>query len=167
MNMWDYFRNHLGFKLTEEEFENIPHPYVELVTHVSIKNVQLFGGFGTVFVGPLVGVARSHSRSLTGVKQTMTKCGKWGAIIGVVTAPLLVYAKVKDAEEAAVWDRCYRLRYNRGQVRVDQWSFMGATAGAGLTTALGQGTLIGGLLGMTSGVLSAAAYTLNKQIDGK
>jgi hypothetical protein len=66
--------------------------------------------------------------------------------------------KIKNEEEYKIWDRCYRLRHNRGQVRVDQYSFVGAVAGAGIGVAAGSGALFGGLVGMSSGILLSATH---------
>lgn len=115
---WSWFKNLAGFNLPEAELNSIPHPYAELTVHVTIKTVQAFGLLGTCVVGPLVALTSSSTRNGAGVASSATKCGKWGAVAGLVAGPLMTYGRLQSAkaDEEAVYDRCYRLRYNRDQV---------------------------------------------------
>jgi hypothetical protein len=157
---WPWFKNLVGVTLTDEEMRKIPRPTRELIVHVTIKNVQAFGLLGTCVVGPLSAVLRSSTRNFVGIKKNATKCGKWGVVLGVVAAPLMTYGILSktNAEEVAVYDRCYRLRNNRGQVRVDRASVVGAVGGSVLALPAGICPILGALLGMSTGIASMAVY---------
>jgi len=159
MNL-SYLKNHLGFKLTDEEMRDIPYPYVELYTHVFIKTAQAFGLLGTVVVGPVSALARSKTRSLAGISSSAYTCGKWGMMLSLVVAPLMTQSvlKAKKTDRDGVYDRCYRLRYNRGQVRIDRGSAVGAVTGAVLAGPTGASPLLGILVGMSAGIISMAVY---------
>lgn len=136
----------------------IPYTTTEVGIHVTTKTVQAFGLLGTLVVGPVVAVIRKNTRNWPGLKHSMTLAGRRGLILGLAAGPLMTYLKLKNEPEERIWDRCYRLRYNRGQVRVDQDSVMGAVLGSGIGAATGSGALFGGLVGMSSGIIIAAAY---------
>jgi len=155
-----WFKNHVGFQLTDEEMRDIPYPYLELHTHVTIKAAQAFGSLGTLVVGPLAALARSKTRSFAGIKSSARTCGKWGVILAFVVGPAMTQSVLrgKKATPESVADRCYRLRYNRGQVRIDRGSAVGAVSGAALAVPMGASPLLGGLVGMSVGIISMAYY---------
>ena len=155
----EWLKNMCGMSLTDEQMETVPYTTTELVIHVTTKTVQAFGLLGTTLVGPIAAVLKKETRNLPGIKHKMTRAGRGGLILGLATGPLMTYMKIKNEEEYKIWDRCYRLRHNRGQVRVDQYSFVGAVAGAGVGVAAGSGALFGGLVGMSSGILLSATVT--------
>lgn len=139
--------------------QDIPHPTAELTLHVTVKGIQMFGLLGTTLVGPIAAAIRKETRNWPGIKSSMTRMGRGGVIIGALSGPLLTYMKIRKEEDPyKIWDRCYRLRYNRNQVRVDQASFIGAAGGAAVSVATGSGALFGGLVGMSAGILGAAFY---------
>jgi len=157
---WTWFKNFAGATLTEDELRDIPRPHLELTIHVTDKCMQAFGLLGTCVVGPVAALVGPSTRNLTGIRRKATKCGLWGVAIGVVAGPLMTYGRLKsaNADIHSVYDRCYRLRCNRGQVRVDQASTVGAVSGAMLSILLKTCPLFGALFGMSAGVLSMAAY---------
>ncbi|XP_053407349.1 uncharacterized protein LOC123547954 [Mercenaria mercenaria] len=157
----EWLKNLCGSSLDDETMQKIAHPALELGTHVTIKTVQSFGLLGTVLVGPVVAVARAETRNWSGLQHNMTRAGRGGLILGLFAGPLLTYLKVRNETDGyKIWDRCYRLRYNRGQVRVDQASIVGAATGAAVAygTASAGGAMFGGLVGMSTGILLAAVY---------
>jgi len=155
---WPWFKNHLGLSLDEQEMKNIPNPTAELMVHVIIKDVQAFGIIGTLIAGPISALRRPETRNLLGLRRRMTRCGLAGVALGCVAGPLMTYARVYTQSEEAVIDRCYRLRNNRGQVRVDQASLVGLIGGGGLSIVLKRCPMFGGLVGMSAGVLGMAYY---------
>jgi len=155
-----WLKNHLGFQLTPEQMADIPYPYVELHTHVIIKTAQAFGLLGTLVVGPVVALARSETRTLAGVKSSACKCGKWGVMLSFIAGPMMTQSVLigKKASPESVYDRCYRLRYNRGQVRIDRGSAVGAISGAAIAGQMAESPVMGALLGMSVGIISVAFY---------
>lgn len=149
-------KNMAGLSLDDKEMKNIPYPTTELGLHVTLKTVQAFGIIGTVVIGPIKGF-RGPPGSL---KRQMTRFGKWGVILGLVTGPALTYGRLSSInfDENGIYDRCYRLRHNRHQVRVDRGSLVGFVAGAGLFPALKMCPVLGSLVGMSTGVLAMAVY---------
>lgn len=156
-----WLKNHGGLTLTDKEFEDIPNPKLELITHVTIKFVQAFGLLGTCLIGPVAAVSRSSTRNTAGLTRLMSKCGTRGAALGLVVGPLATFARMRSLEEDAITDRCYRLRRNRNQVRVDQASILGGVGGSAVAAMTGSSVPFVGVLGMTAGVLVAAAYNAN------
>lgn len=155
----EWLKNMCGSSLDDEAMQRVPYPKTELVMHVTTKTIQAFGLLGTVLVGPISAAVKKDTRNWPGVKHKMTRCGRGGLILGVFAGPLMVYMKIKNEEDPyKVWDRCYRLRYNRGQVRVDRASLIGAMTGAAAGTATASGAMFGGLVGMSTGILAMAVY---------
>ncbi|XP_013778728.1 uncharacterized protein LOC106463262 [Limulus polyphemus] len=152
-----WFKNLLGMKVTDEEMQNIPYPSFELGIHITMKDVQAFTILGMGIIGPLVAVVRGH-RSAGNLRQAALNGGKYGAATGLVVGPLMTYGRIRNLEQDGIFDRCYRLRHNEGQVRVDRLSIFGGLGGTGLGVAMGHGALSGGLVGMTAGVLVGGVY---------
>ena len=155
-----WLKNMLGVSLSDEEMENIPYPKFELITHVTIKDVQAFGLLGSLFIAPISAMAKKQNRNWPEIKNRMGRYGRNGMILGLITGPLMTYGRLRSIKtEEEVIDRCYRLRRNLGQVRVDQASFVGGVAGAGLASfSAGTSAMFGGVVGMSSGIILAAIY---------
>ena len=153
-----YLKNHLGFTLAEQEFEDIPYPYLELNCHVTMKTIQAGAILGTLIFGPLAALRKQSTRNFAGVAQKATRFGRNGMIIGVGLGPLLAFLKTKNDPPEKIVDRDFRLRHNRGQVRVDQGSIVGGIIGMGANALLGKPKLTGGLLGISAGVIGMAIY---------
>ncbi|XP_052810810.1 uncharacterized protein LOC128238694 [Mya arenaria] len=154
----EWLRNMGGGSLTDEEMQKVPYPTVELTTHVIIKSMQFYGIIGTWIVGPLAAVGKKETRNTACLRMKMAKCGRVGVLLGVPGGILATYLTIRKDEEYKVWDRCYRLRHNRGQVRVDQACTVTTLGGAAIGAATGGGVWFGGLMGMTAGLLGAAIY---------
>jgi len=157
---WLWLKNLAGCKLTDDEMRDIKHPYVELYTHVMGKSIQAFGMIGTVVLGPAVAMMNANTRNLVGVRSSAFKFGKYGVMLGIVAGPLMTYARLKSsgANDDAVYDRSYRLRNNRGQLRVDRGSIVGAVGGFALALPLATCPVTGALFGMSAGIISMAIY---------
>ena len=138
-------KNLVGFSLSEEEMKDIPYPATELTVHVTIKDIQAFGLLGTLVFAPLSAAFKQSTRNRLEIKSRMVRFGRIGMLSGLVVGPLMTYMRlrgIKTTEE--VYDRCYRLRNNRGQVIVDRASIVGF--------------MVGGVIGMPVGVLGAALF---------
>lgn len=155
----EWLKNMCGATLEDEAMQRVPNPTAELTVHVTTKTVQSFGLLGTLLVGPIAAVVRKETRNWQGIKHKMTRAGRGGLVLGVVMGPVMTYMKIKnEKDEYKIWDRCYRLRYNRCQVLVDQAAIIGGVGGAAAGAATGSGALFGGLVGMSSGIIAAAIY---------
>ena len=76
----------------------------------------------------------------------------------------------KQFEEEHYYDRCYRLRYNEGQVRIDNFTYGGIILGGlgGLALGMGGGTVVGAIQGASIGVgLAVPAHILTKKKEKK
>lgn len=153
----------LGLKLTDDQMENIPYPKLELTTHVTIKTVQAGGVLGSCLVAPISAMVRPDTRNWAEIQQRMAIYGKNGMVVGLILGPFFTMMRLRSIEtDDAVRDRCYRLRKNRNQVRVDQGSVLGALSGYGIAAHGAFGNFansvwFGTVVGMTSGIALAAA----------
>lgn len=151
----------LGFKLNDKQMEDIPFPKLELTTHVTIKTVQAGGQLGMCLVAPISASIRPDTRNWAEIQQRMAIYGKNGVIVGLILGPFLTMMRLRSIEsDDAVRDRCYRLRRNRNQVRVDQGSILGALAGYGVVAHgsfgdFANSLLFGSVVGMSSGIVFA------------
>lgn len=153
-----YLKNHMGMKLTDAEYEEIPHPHAELVLHVIIKNFQAFSVLSTFVFGPIAAVSRKSTRNLQGLMAMTTKASKVGLVLSPFTGTAMTYGRVKNDQVERVYDRDFRLRHNKNQVRVDQASIIGGLGGAAIGMSKAANPVLGYTLGVTTGVLGAAFY---------
>ncbi|KAF6023955.1 hypothetical protein EB796_017740 [Bugula neritina] len=88
-----------------------------------------------------------------------------GMLIGAPLGVLATYGAMRSTSKKPdvdmdyeYFDRAYRLRHNRGQVRVDRASII--VSGVGVATAVAQGSSVlgGGALGLAAGTLLGAVY---------
>ena len=149
--------NMAGLRLGETDMATIHHPKTELTVHVTTKTVQAGGVLGSLLVAPTL-TALQGPRNLNTLKSKMETCGRYGVFLGLVAGPLMTWQRLNStrANYASVWDRCYRLRYNRNQVRVDQLSFVGAVAGFTAAHYLNDSGALGAIVGMSGGCIFAA-----------
>ena len=162
-----YLKNHLGFALTDDQFQDIPYPVSELTTHVTIKTVQAGALLGTTVLGPLYALARAPTRSLAGITQKAVRFGRNGMIIGLGLGPLVTYLQGKNFATPEFTDRDYRLRNNRGQVRVDRASVLGSAAGAGVAMVMGSSPMAGGVIGVSAGIIGMSVYNSIQSSDNQ
>ena len=155
-----YLKNRMGSALTDDEMKDIPNPKTELTIHVTTRVVQAFGLLSTVLIGPLAAIRKAETRNLAGVARKVKTCGKYGVLLGVVVGPGLAAARMSSFEFDAdkIYDRCYRLRNNQNQRRVDQSFVVATPAGALAAAATGSSPILGALLGMTGAVFAVAVY---------
>lgn len=132
---------------------------LQAIRAFAIQSVHVADNHFPVLVGPIAAAVKKDTRNLAGVKHKMTRCGRGGLVLGVFMGPFMTYMKIRKEEDPyKIWDRCYRLRHNRGQILVDQSSVVGGVGGAAIGAATSSGALFGGLVGMSSGILAAAVY---------
>jgi len=142
----------------DASMKDIPCPKLEMAAHVTLKNVQAGALIGSVIVGPICAYRNPETRNEKGVLEACTKYGIWGVSVGALAAPLMTGIYVALVDSSSVYDGCYSLRNHEDQIRVDQGSVVGTVVGSGLTAALGHGPAIGGLVGMSVGVIGMALY---------
>lgn len=155
---YPYFQNFVGVELSEEEFQDIKYPYHEMYFHVTLKTVQAGTLLGTVLFGPVIALARKETRNFQGLVSKVNHAGKIGFGIGLVAGPLMTYKKFTDQSYDAVWDRAYRVRKNRNQVRVDRAFVTGGVLGSMVMTLRAANPLFGELVGSSIGLLATAYY---------
>lgn len=154
----EWLANMRGAHLSDDKMKEIPHPKAELTIHVTTKTIQAGGLLGTV-IATVACAAKKETRNLAAIRGKVTRFGRNGVLIGAVLGPVLTYMRVRNEEDPyKTWDRCYRLRHNKNQVRVDQASVVGAVTGAAAGAGVGGGALFGGLTGMVMGIFTAAIY---------
>ncbi|CAD5111638.1 DgyrCDS930 [Dimorphilus gyrociliatus] len=122
-----YLINLAGGTIEEEKMREIPHPYLELGLHITLKTTQAFALLGLGAVGPILGLTQGKDK-----KEMAMKCCQMGAVGGALFGPVLSMLTMKNMSAEGAYDRAYRLRYNANQVNVDRVSLLGA---AGATAA--------------------------------
>ncbi|KAF5398864.1 hypothetical protein PHET_08030 [Paragonimus heterotremus] len=153
-----WLRNLVGYSLTEDELKDIPNPRTELLFHVTFRSVQLTSFVGFAIVAPVVTLIK-QPRTLITLRTRVMKYAVYGLIPGTVLGPALYYARMRHQPEEGYFDRCYRLRHNKNQVRIDRMSILGALAGGFIGVLTPYGAIEAAVLGMYSGILLASAYS--------
>ncbi len=149
-----YFRNVAGMHLSDEQMERIPHPRLELLTHVTTKTVQSGALLGTAFIGPVVSCVRGN-RDWSSIQESAYAAGKRGALLGLVMGPVFVMMRLRTMDRQGAYDRALRIRYNCNQNFVDRLSTVGTIAGIGAAHYLGAELQKGALFGMLGGCVLA------------
>ena len=167
--------------------EDIPHPYLELYRHTLLRGANM-GSVLALLLGPPVllyrGVRqpaeflrRLGSICTKGVVSSYSTCLQFSDSVflllqglGMGVAALMTVAMTWGNQEEQISDRCYRLRYSKGQVRTDNFTYGGAVAGglAGMALASNTARVAGGLNGASMAVgLAVFAHVASKPKDKK
>ena len=159
MTTMSWLKNMLGQKLTDEQMRDIDHPALELYTHVTFKTIQAGAIAGMIIIAPAVRLARGP-RTMAAIGETAIRFGRNGAVAGVPLGPLLVYSKARSSNitEEGYFDRAYRLRYNRDQVRTDRASLAGTFGGLTGALALGASPVSGAVVGLVGATVLAGMF---------
>lgn len=80
---YPFFQNYAGVQLTEDEFQDIKHPYVEMYAHVTLKTVQSGVLLGTAVFGPILALIKKDTRNMKGLMMKVNHAGRVGAGIGL------------------------------------------------------------------------------------
>lgn len=155
---FQWTRNMAGQTLSDEEMSVIAYPLQELIVHVTTKTIQACAILGIV-IGPVVRLARGP-RTLGALSGAAVKAAKVGALIGVPMGPAMTYMRIQGAkvDDEGLYDRCYRLRYNRNQVRTDRFAYLGTIGGAAGALAMGGPLTTGVVMGLVSGTILGGVY---------
>ena len=141
-----------GVKLSDEAMKSICVPRAELGTHITMKYSQALTVLGVGLVGPMVAVAKGN-RDLKGIAQSSFACGRVGLMAGLTLGPARAVAFAWNKPTDAIYDRCYSLRCNKNQVRVDQLSILGTLVGVGIAYHFGDVLEKGAVFGLAGGCL--------------
>lgn len=148
--------------------EDIPHPYLELYRHTLLRGANM-GSVLALLLGPPVLLYRGVRQPAEFLRRLGSICTK-GVGLGMGVAALMTVAMTWGNQEEQISDRCYRLRYSKGQVRTDNFTYGGVVAGglAGMALASNTARVAGGLNGASIAVgLAVFAHVASKPKDKK
>ena len=153
----------LGEQLSDEEMQVINHSKAEMYYHVMLKDVQAFAFLGMCFVAPVAQLIRGP-RTFAALQTTAIKYAKVGAVLGVPAGAAMMYMRERSANigDSGFYDRAYRLRKNRNQVRVDRGTYLGTAAGIAGALGMGASVSSGAVVGMVAGTVLGGLYNTGK-----
>ncbi|CCD69829.1 Chloride channel protein CLC-d [Caenorhabditis elegans] len=143
----NWFKNFAGFKQTEFEMLQVPNPEVEFGIHVTIRSMQAGALIGSI-LGPLTVLLSRQEFNKQKYRDSFVSGGKNGALLGVVIGPALAYFSMRDMSTISLFDKVYRLRFNKDALREDRAAVFSAAVGvissgsAGLVVGLDLSMLI-------------------------
>ena len=163
MKGFQYCRNMLGEQLNDEDMQLISHSKAELYYHVMLKDVQAFAFLGMCFIAPVAQLIRGP-RTFAALQSTAIKYGKVGAALGVPAGAAMMYMRERggNIDSDGFYDRAYRLRKNRNQVRVDRGTYLGTVAGIAGALGMGASVSSGAVIGMVAGTVLGGLYNTGK-----
>ncbi|VDP00053.1 unnamed protein product [Soboliphyme baturini] len=151
-----FLKNFLGIRCTDYELLRVPYPRLELTVHVTFKTVEAGTLIGSLIFGPVKALVDGESPL-----QTALIYGAKGALVGLAIGPVLSAIRLMKLNKVQVYDRCYRLRFNRSMLNLDRAALFGAVVGVGVGGP--AGFVIGVDLAMISGMFSYFAFAKNKK----
>lgn len=136
-----------------------PHlPPTRLMTHILLKGTQVGAVLGFATVVPLSAYQVLYKGvALSALPPTILKTTSRFLLGGFAATAALGAARVSQLDADGIYDRAYRLKYNKGQNRTDLFANCAGAVGAGAAAAaLGVNlTNVGGgaSLGIVAGLL--------------
>lgn len=132
---------------TAEYAEDQPLARTILATHVLSRGFQLGSAIGLLNSGAAFLFKRQRITAPSLLRSAGT-----GGIIGTGIVGVGLVARMWGREEIEWKDRSWRLRYNSGQVAIDNWSEPAAALGVLAVASRGlQGQVTGGWRGLVGG----------------
>jgi len=142
--------------VSEEEMKDIPHPTLELGIHVTERTSEMGCVLGGLIIAPIYRIMKIGKIDQVIIRQRAQHIGGAFALIGIAAGPLMTYYRLQstNADEKAIYDRCYRLRHNKSQVLTDA-----VVTPLSIVGAVARG-LHGFVLGTNVGLCGLATYVL-------
>eukprot|EP01084_Bolivina_argentea_P082858 150032_1 len=150
-----YFQNYLSGNLTPSQAKYISSPMAEVQIHSTIRFAQIGAMMGFI-IGEFVGLYRAR-KFKSGYLKTSAflsaqKSTNWMITCSLLSFPASYgYYKIKAYEYIDFYDRAYRLRLNKYQLRIDRATFLGAILG-GLLMLKKKRFRYGFAMGMVNGI---------------
>ncbi|VDM73142.1 unnamed protein product [Strongylus vulgaris] len=148
-----WLKNFVGIPQSDFEMLKVPRPSTEFCVHVTFRSIQTGALLGSV-LGPLSAMIfdtkNTNSKALT---ERFVKGGTNGALIGAVMGPLLTYLALRDMNTVRLYDKCYRLRFDKQQLWQDRTCLISAALGyltsgsLGLVVGLDLAVVMSNLMG--------------------
>ncbi len=113
----------LLYEVTDKDMLTIRRPLTELGIHVTFKTFEIGCLIGGLIVRPAyLYLNRSPQAKWRQIDKVAKKFMVRSALAGLAIGPLLTVAYVdyKKLEHDDLYDRCYRLRYNKKQLHIDR-----------------------------------------------
>lgn len=148
-------------KVKQEDYTNTmpEYPARYLTIHCAVKGLQLGSILGLALTPPV-----AYFRKIP-IMQAFTRTAPVSVVGGVGLVLGILYYKYYEGvlDEAGVDDRAYRLANSAGQVKVDQYTFVGSLIGASTGAVFGRGGARSILAATSVGVTSAVVYYLTEK----
>lgn len=158
-----YFNNLLIGGLNESEIKYISSPIMECQFHSTLRFTQIGAICGFV-IGEVIGLYRGKKYK-TGLLKTSAllsakKSSNWMFGMCILSFPASFgYYKIKNYEYTDFYDRAFRLRSNKYQIRIDNACIYGAIFG-GLLLYKKKRFWDGVALGMVNGTFCMTIYNV-------
>ena len=162
-----YYKNYLGLlPMTSIELQRCTSPRVELGFHVTWKMAQTGLLIGMAIPAVLCGVVNKVPRS--NLFYCTKLGGLYGTAIGTALGPPIAGAFLwrKKFSDDECYERCHRLRLNRGQIWIDRSMVLGSATGATAGVCYGEalfGACAGGVGGITLMSVAVLAGLVGKK----
>jgi hypothetical protein len=143
-------KNFVGLHMTDFEMLLVKNPQLELTIHITFKTVQLGTFLGSCVIAPIV-QSLSGPRTQLAFKSRMYEYGAYGSLLGLAVGPIWTMIFCHSKNQVQIYDRCYRLRFNRRQLNIDRFTAAGAAVGLaasgipGIVFGIDAGLLLGNL----------------------
>ncbi|CAI7991640.1 hypothetical protein GBAR_LOCUS791 [Geodia barretti] len=111
----------------ESSDEVISYPKAELWRHCLLRGANL-GSFVSIIFGTPVLLYKGVRQPIT-LLQRLSRISTYGVGCGMLLAAVMTANMTWGNTEEQIFDRSYRLRYNKGQVLMDQVSYVGVIGG--------------------------------------
>ena len=148
-----FYKNYLGLlPMTDEELRRITAPRMELGVHTTFKCAQVGLCLGMLVPALYCGcVTKLPIREL---HHCTSLGGAYGLAGGAALGPVFTSAFLwrKKFTDDECYERCHRLRVNKGQMRIDRSMIVGAGVGSAFGGCQ-QKLLFGACAGGVSGIV--------------
>ena len=125
-----YIKNYAGMELFQHEIEKIRFPLAELMSHVTIKTTEM-SILGAMAGGTIQAMSSGATRNWNGIQYQVARWARFMPLAGLALGPVMTlgFYFSKGLSRDELYDRCYRLRHNKGELRRDRAAFVGLGAG--------------------------------------
>ncbi|CAJ0944758.1 unnamed protein product, partial [Mesorhabditis belari] len=129
----DRFRALEGLSLLVSQLIRIqvPNPGAEFCIHVTLRSVQTGALLGSV-LGPISFALFSDGQKFDArqMRNQFISGGMQGALIGAILGPCLTWYSIRNMSTIALYDKCYKLRFNSQQMWLDRTTVISGAVGA-------------------------------------